>query len=113
MYGRIVLMFTKEDNIMTFNESNLDIVLKSIEESIHFSGDNISDPQNWNLKVDLAVQDIINKSPNEADKIRYTIKTLEMIGYIEFGHYDYSTIAHITSTGLKFLFLRLHNIKFI
>ena len=98
---------------MTFNESNLDIVLKSIEESIHFSGEEMSDPQNWNLKVDLPVQDIINKSPNEAEKIRYTIKTLEMIGYIEFGHGDYSTISHVTATGLKFLFLRLYNIKFI
>lgn len=98
---------------MTFNESNLDTVLRSIEESIHFSGEEISDPQNWNLKVDLSVQDIINKSPNKAEKIRYTIKTLEMIGYIEFGHCDYTTISHITATGLKFLFLRLHNIKFI
>ncbi len=98
---------------MTFNESNLDIVLRSIEESIHFSGEEISEPQNWNLKVNLAVQDIINKSPNEAEKIRYTIKTLEMIGYIEFAHCDYSVISGITPIGLKFLFLRLHNVNFI
>lgn len=98
---------------MTFNESNLDIVLKSIEESLHFSGEDISDPQSWDLEVDLPVQNIINKSPNEADKIRYTIKTLEIIGYIEFGYGDYSVIKDISSSGLKFLFSRLHNVNFI
>ncbi len=98
---------------MTFNESNLDIVLKSIEENLHFSGKEISDPQNWNLQLNLKVQDIINKSPNEAEKIRYTIKTLEMLGYIEFGYGDYSIIKTIMPNGLKFLFSRLHNINFI
>ena len=98
---------------MTFNESNLDIVLRSIEESINFYGEEISKPQNWDFKLDLKIQDIINKSPNEAEKIRYTIKTLQMIGYIEFGNSDYSIISHITPSGLKFLFSRLHNINFI
>ena len=98
---------------MTFNESNLDIVLRSIEESLHFSGEEISKPQNWDFKLNLKVQDIIDKSPNEAEKIRYTIKTLQMIGYIEFGHSDYSIISHVTPNGFKFLFLRLHNIDFI
>lgn len=98
---------------MTFNGSNLDIVLRSIEESICFSGEELSEPQNWNLQLNLKVQDIINKSPNEAERIRYIIKTFEIIGYIEFGYGDYSIIKNITPNGLKFLFSRLHNINFI
>lgn len=98
---------------MTFNESNLEIVLKSLEENICFSGEELSQPQNWNFQLNLKVQDIINKSPNEAEKIRYTIKTIEMLGYIEFEHGDYSVIKTITPNGLKFLFSRLHNINFI
>lgn len=98
---------------MTFNKSNLDIVLKSIEEAIHFRGEDISNPQDWNLSVGLKVQDVISKSPQEAEKIRYTIKILETIGYIKFKTGDYSVIENITSSGLKFLFLKLHNIDLI
>lgn len=75
---------------MTFNGSNLDIVLKAIEESMRFSDEELSEPQNWNLQLNLKVQDIINKSSNEAERIQYIIKTFEMMGYIEFGYGDYS-----------------------
>lgn len=98
---------------MTFNESNLDIVLKSIEENLHFCGKELSEPQNWNLKLNLSVQDIINKSPSESEKIRYTIKTLEVMGYIKFSNSDYSIIDDITPSGLRYMFSRLHNIKLI
>lgn len=98
---------------MTFNESNLDIVLEAIEENLHFCGEELSEPQNWNFKLNLPVQDVINKSPIESEKIRYTIKTLEAIGYIKFSNGNYSIIEGITPSGLKYLFSRLHNINFI
>lgn len=98
--------------LMTFNKSNLDIVLSAIEEKLSFKGTNLSEPQDWNFQLDLKVQDIINKSPNESDKIRYVIKTLELLGYITFPHGNYSVISDITPKGLKLLFSKLHNIEF-
>lgn len=98
---------------MTFNESNLTIVLNAIEEKLHFAGNNLSSPQDWNFQIGLSVQDVIDKSPKEADKIRYTIKTLEMFEYIKFKNGDYSIIDSITPKGLKYLFLKVHNIDFI
>lgn len=59
------------------NQSNLDTILRSIEESIHLSGEEISDLQNWNLKLDLSVQNIINISPNEAEKSDIQLKLLK------------------------------------
>ena len=98
---------------MTFIESNLDIVLKAIEENLSFCGEELSEPQNWDFKLNLPVQDIIDKSPNETEKIKYTIKTLEVMGYIKFANGNYSVINGITSSGLKYMFSRLHNIEFI
>lgn len=97
---------------MTFNTSNLEIVLSTIEENLEFQGDNIKEPQSWNLKLGLPVQKIIDKSPSEIEKLRYTIKALELFGYIQFSNSDYSIIDQITTKGLKLIFSYNHNIKF-
>lgn len=98
---------------MTFNDTNLKTVLLAIEESISFNGDDITNPSKWDFKINLDVHSILNKSPNEKDKLRYVIKTLQLLGYIGFANSDYSLITSITPTGLKFLFKELHNIDFI
>lgn len=65
---------------MTFNSSNLEIVLSTLEENLKFQGDTIKEPKNWNLNLRLPVQKIIDKSPSEIEKLRYTIKALELFG---------------------------------
>ena len=98
---------------MDFNKSNLTIVLDAIEEKLCFVGNDLSSPQDWNFQIGLPVQDIIDKSPKESEKIRYAIKVLEVLGYIKFKNEDYSVIDDITSLGLKYLFRSKYGIDFI
>lgn len=98
---------------MTFNRENMTLVLKEIEKNISFQGSDLSNPQDWNFKIDLPVEDIIKCSPNESDKIRYVIKIFETLEYITFENGNYSVIHYITNKGIKFLFSELHNIEFI
>lgn len=97
---------------MVYQETCLEIVLNAIEEKLHLTGNDLSSPSDWNFELNLPVQDIINKSPKEADKIKYIIKTFEVMNYIKFKHGDYSIIENITSSGLKYLFFQLHEIDF-
>lgn len=97
---------------MIYQETCLEIVLKSIEKNLCFTGNDLSKPTNWNLELNLSVQDIINESPKETDKIRYIIKTLECMNYIKFKQGDYSIIENITPNALKFIFSQLHKIDF-
>lgn len=96
---------------MKFNQSVLDHVLTQIENNLKFSGDDLKEPQSWNFKLDLKVEDVINSRANEAETIRYTIKVLSMLGYIQFAHCDYSVISGITEQGMKFILKRKYEIN--
>lgn len=98
---------------MDFNKSNLTIVLDAIEEKLHFCGNDLSSPKDWNLSIGLSVQDIIDKSPKEAEKIRYAIKVLEILDYIKFKNGDYSIIDGITPLGIKYIFRTKYGVDFI
>ena len=97
---------------MTFNDSNLELVLSTIEENLHFDGEGIFDAKDWVLSLNLDIQDIINKSPNEVDKIKYIIKVMNQLGYLRFANNKHNIIEFITEKGYRFMFLRLHNIDF-
>ncbi len=97
---------------MYFIENDLKVVLEAIEESMTFTGDDIAEPQNWNLNVNVSVQELIDKEPEKANTIRYTIKVLEALGYIKFKQGDYLTITDITASGLKLIMSKLHQIEF-
>lgn len=97
---------------MVYQGVCLETILKTIEEKLTFKGNDLSNPTDWNLELNLPVQEIINKSPKEIDKIRYIIKMLEIMDYIKFKHGDYSVIENLTANGFKFLVFQLHQIDF-
>lgn len=98
---------------MTFNHESILVVLEEIEKAISFKGSDLSNPQDWNFELNLSIEDIIKRSPNESDNIRYVIKIFEMLGYITFKCSNFSIIQSITDKGIKFLFSEIHNVKFI
>jgi hypothetical protein len=106
-------MYSKEEYIMTFNHESIIVILEEIEKAISFKGSDLSDPQDWNFELNLPVEDIIKRSPNESDNIRYVIKIFEMLGYITFKCDDFSIIQSVTDKGIRFLFSEIHNVKFI
>lgn len=96
---------------MKFNQSVLDHVLTQIENNLKFKGEDLKDAQSWSFKLDLKVQDIIDSRVNEAETIRYTIKILSMLGYIQFAHCDYSVISDITEQGIKLILKRKYEVN--
>jgi hypothetical protein len=97
---------------MNFNETNLNFVLSSIEENLSFQGNNLKEAQDWNIKLNLPIKNLIDKKPETHDEIRFIIETLAYLDYIKIN-YQEGIINEITVRGLKFLYLRLHKIEFI
>lgn len=88
---------------MTFNKQNFEFVLDSIISSLHLSGNNISDYNDCFLVVDLPIQSMIDKRPNDLEEIRFIVATLDKIGYIILKEGNPSIIKSITSDGLKYI----------
>ena len=97
---------------MLFKDYDLNSVLGAIEESMTFTGEDIANPSDWNLNVNVSVQELIDKEPEKANTIRYVIKVLETLDYIKFHTGDYSTITGITDKGLRLILSKLHQIEF-
>lgn len=97
---------------MTFNEEDLQIVLKAIEEEIHFRNKNISSKTGWELSLNLKVEDLIRKYPEKEESILYTIKILDEFDYIKCDITNELIIGNITPHGLRFLLFRLYGINF-
>ena len=97
---------------MNFDSTIFTDILKTLEENISFIGDNISNSQDWNFKLDLSVRTIIDKYPGKSNEVKYVIAILEQMEYIKFAINDTSTIVTLTPKGYKFIFKQLHNIDF-
>lgn len=97
---------------MTFNESLFNSILKLIEENLSFEQDDICTPYGWSLKLNLKVQDILDKYPEEKNDIKYIIEVLNIMDCIKFASNDHSVIGGITLKGYHFIFSHLHNIEF-
>lgn len=98
---------------MTFNQQLFVSILNQIEEHLSFDEDNISTPYGWNLKLNLEVQDIFDRHPNnDQNEIKYIIEVLDIMNCIQFSPNDHSIIGGITTKGYEFIFSYLHNIEF-
>ena len=97
---------------MQFKDYELNSVLQAIEDSMSFAGEDIANPTNWNLNVNVRVQKLIDQEPEKANTIRYIVKVLDSLGYISFSQCDYSTITGVTASGLKLIISKLHQIEF-
>lgn len=96
---------------MTFNSSNLTDVCEFIEEKLHFCGNSITSPHDWDLTVDANIQELLNKHPNEVDKFRYVIKVLDYLDYIDLDT-NTGIIKTVKLNGYRFIFKQLHNVIF-
>ena len=98
---------------MTFNPSLFNSVLILIEENLTFTEDDISDVYGWDLDLEVKVKDIFDSHPeNRKDEIKYIIKVLYIMGYIQFAPNHHSVISSVTEKGYRFIFSYLHNIEF-
>lgn len=94
------------------NSHNFKFIKEQILEKLHFKGSNISDFHDWSLLINLPVQELINNRPNEADEIRFIIKSLEVIGLIRFKEGDMTIIESLTPNGCKWILKEQYHIDF-
>lgn len=98
---------------MIFNQQLFSSILNQIEENLSFEEDDISTPHDWNLRLNLKVQDIFDRhSKNDKNEIKYIIEVLDIMDCIKFATNDHSIIGGITAKGYWFIFSYLHNIEF-
>lgn len=97
----------------SFNTELFRELLNTIEYNIKFSVDGITEPQSFDLKCKMNINDIfilLNKTSNryKLDELKYCLSILREFDYI---HITEGSIDGITRNGLKFIISTLHGIE--
>lgn len=88
---------------MKFNPQTFEFVMNNILLKLHFNGNDISSVQDWNISINLSVQDLINARPSETDEIRFILRCLEIADIIKFKSGNMSIIESLTPNGYKWV----------
>lgn len=97
----------------SFNTDLFRELLNTIEYNIKFSVDGITEPQSFDLRCKLDINDIFslfnkNGERYKLDDLKYCVSILREFDYI---HITEGTIDGITRNGLKFIISTLHGIE--
>lgn len=93
---------------MNFKLELLKQLLTSIESKLTFSVEGVKEPQSFDIKCYIDIEELIQKYSkiSSEDEVKYCLALLKQFGYINISN---GFISNVTPEGLKFMAKVLHD----